>query len=183
MSARERVGPVESSFLPLKADQDFPLPAFPDALDSYGREVDGHPILEAWTEKSVHVWVRRPAHAAVLVDGENTLRAAGCSAEGLLHGVTQDAVAERAVKPAEAFGGGVVHRQDEPEVDGASEAARVLPESFPDRQLVAPHGAVTAADSNQAGARVRCWSWPVNEGRAFPRRAARQRFDAAPPAS
>jgi hypothetical protein len=80
--------------------------------------VDGDPVLEAWAEKSVNVRVRRSVYTAVLVDGKDTLRAAGGAAERLLHGVTQDAVAERAIQPAEALGGGVVQGQDEAEVDG-----------------------------------------------------------------
>ena len=120
---------------------------FPDALNPQRGEVDGHPVLEARAEKSVNVRVRGSVYTAVLVDGKDTLHAAGGAAKRLLHGITQDAVAERAIQPAEAVGGGVVHGQDEAEVDGVPEPARVLAESLPDCSLVALHDPVAVADS------------------------------------
>jgi hypothetical protein len=141
--------PVEPSFLPFKADQDFPLPPFPGALNPHWGEVHGYPVLDARAQEGVDVRVRRSAHAAVLVDGEDTLCAPGGAAEGLLHGVTQDAVAEWTVEPPEALGRGGVHGQDEPEVDGVPEPARILPEGLPDGLLVTPQGPVTVADSGQ----------------------------------
>ncbi len=74
---------IQSAFLTLEADQDLPLPAFPDELNPYRGKVDGHPVLEARAEKSVNVRVRRSVYTAVLVDGKDTLRAAGGAAERL----------------------------------------------------------------------------------------------------
>jgi len=88
--------------------------------------VDSHPVLEARAKESVHVRVSGSALAAVLVDGEDALGASRGTAEGLLDGVTQNALPEGAVEPAEAFGRDVVHGQDEAEVGGIPEPAGVL---------------------------------------------------------
>ena len=140
-------GPVESAFLALKAAEHLCLPALPDPLDPHGGEVDRHAVLEARAEQRVHVRVSGSSLAAVLVDGEHALGAPRGAAEGLLDGITQNAVAEGAVEPAEALGGGVVHGQDEAEVDGIPEATSVFAQGLSDGQFVAPHGAVALADS------------------------------------
>ncbi len=95
----------------------------------------------------MHVRVGGAAQAAVLMDGEDALGASGGAAEGLLDGVTQNAIAEVAVEPAEALGRGVVHGQDEAEVDGIPKAACVLAEGLSDGLLVAPHRPIPLADS------------------------------------
>ena len=113
---------VEPSLLALQPDENLLLPAFLNSLDPQRREVDGHSVLEAWAEERVHVRMSRSALAAVLVDGENALGASGAAAEGLLDGVTQNALGEMTVQPVEALGRGVVHGENEAEVDGIPEA-------------------------------------------------------------
>ena len=81
------------------------------------------------------------------MDGEHALGASGGAAKGLLDGVTQNALAEMPVQLPEALGRGVVHGQDEAEVDGIPEPARVLAEGLSDGGFIAPHGAVALADS------------------------------------
>src|SRR5258708_4458892 len=93
------------------------------------------------------MWVRGAVHSTMLVDGEDTLCTASSPAEGLLDGVPQDALAEEPVEPAEAVCGGVVHGQDEAEVDRTPETATVLAESLSDRGFVAPKGAVAFANA------------------------------------
>jgi hypothetical protein len=95
--------PVETVLLALQADEDLPFPAFLDPLDPDRGEVDRHAILEARAEESVHVRVGGAIPAAVLVDREHPLGAPGGSTEGLLDGVTKNALAEEAVEPLEAL--------------------------------------------------------------------------------
>src|SRR5258708_35134916 len=78
---------------------------------------------------------------------EQALSARGGATEGRLDGVAQNALADVPVEPLEAFGGGVVHGQNEPEVDRTPEATGVLAEGFPDGVLVAPHGPIPLADA------------------------------------
>src|SRR6266571_304567 len=138
------IGPA---LLALQTEQNLPLPAFLDPLDPDRGEVDRHPVLEPRAEESVHVRMGGPALAAVLMDREHALGAPGGSAEGLLHGVTQNPLAEVAVEPMEALRRGVVHGQDEAEVNRAPETAAVLAERLPDGVLVALHGPIPLADS------------------------------------
>ena len=65
--------PVEPPLLALQVREDLLLPALLDPLDPGRRDVDRHPILEPRAEKHVHVWVRRPARAAVVMDCEDPL--------------------------------------------------------------------------------------------------------------
>jgi len=85
-----------------------------------------HPVLEARAEESVHVRMSGSVLPAVLMDGEDALGTSGGAAKGVLDGVTENALAEVAVQLPEALGGGVVNGQDEAEVDGIPEPARVL---------------------------------------------------------
>ncbi len=93
--------------------------------------------------------MRRAALAAVLVDREDTLDAARCPAECLLHGVAQDALRQAPVDPGEAFGRAVVDGEYEAEVDRVPESAAVIHQSLPDRPLVAAEGAVSLPDAVQ----------------------------------
>jgi hypothetical protein len=92
---------VEPALLALQPDENLLLPAFPDPLDPQRREVDRHPVFEARAEEGMHVRMIRSALAAVLMDGEHALSASGGAAEGLLDGVTQNALAEMAAQPLE----------------------------------------------------------------------------------
>jgi hypothetical protein len=78
----------ETALLALQPDENLVLPAFPDPLDPHRREMDRHPVLEAWAEERVHVRMSGSALAAVLMDGEHALGASSGAAEGLLDGVT-----------------------------------------------------------------------------------------------
>ena len=85
--------------------------------------------------------MRGAALPAVLVDGEDALDAARGAAEGLLHGVAQDALGEAPVAAREAVRGAVVDGEDEAEVDGVPQAPGVVEEAPTDRRLVAAEGA------------------------------------------
>jgi hypothetical protein len=137
----------EPALLALQPDENLLLPAFPDPLDPQGREMDSHPVFEAGAEESVHVRMSGAALATVLMDGEHALGASGGAAEGLLDGVTQNALAEMTVQSLEPLGRGVVHGQDEAEVDGIPEPASVLAEGFSDGRFVAPHEAVALTNA------------------------------------
>src|SRR5262249_25033833 len=135
------------AFLALQPDENLLLPPFPDPLNPQRREVDLHPILEAWAQQSVHVRVSGSALATMLMDGEHALGTSSRAAEGLLDGVTHHALAETTVQPPEALGCGIVHGQNEAEADGASEGACVLPEGLSDGPFVALHRTVVLTDS------------------------------------
>ena len=72
------------------------------------------------------VRVRRATLTAVLVDREDALDSPCRAAEGLVHGVSQDALGQAPVKAGEALGRAVVHREDEPELDRVPEASGIL---------------------------------------------------------
>jgi hypothetical protein len=130
--------------------------------------VDGHPVLEPRAEENVHVRLRRSAHAAVLVDSKDTPCATGSAAEGLLHGVTQDAVAEWTVEPPEALGRGGVHGQDEPEVDGVRR-----PHASSRRALLIVRLILSTLRSSIAHLLTRAWDAFVGSRRALKRRPPR----------
>ena len=93
--------------------------------------------------------MRRAPLTAVLVDREDTLDSACRAAEGLVHGISQDALGQAPVEAGEALGRTVVDREDEPEVDWVPEASGVLDERISDGSLVAAEGAVSRVDSVQ----------------------------------
>ena len=138
--------PVEPPLLALQAGEDLPLPALLDALDPDRRDVDRHPILEPRAEKRVHVWVRRPACAAVVMDRENPLGSSQGTTECLVDRITHDALGLGPVQPPEAFRRGVVHGHDEAEVGRVPETSSVLAEGPTDRRLVASEGSVSLPD-------------------------------------
>jgi len=119
-------GAFEPALLALQADENLLFPALPHPLDPHRRKVHCHPVLEARAEESVHVRMSGSVLPAVLMDGEDALGTSGGAAKGVLDGVTENALAEVAVQLPEALGGGVVNGQDEAEVDGIPEPARVL---------------------------------------------------------
>jgi hypothetical protein len=45
----------EPAFLALQPDENLLLPPLPNWLDPQRREMDRHPVLEAWAEERVHV--------------------------------------------------------------------------------------------------------------------------------
>jgi hypothetical protein len=137
----------EPTLLALQANENLLLPALPYPLDPHGRKVHCHPVLEARAEESVHVRMSGSALPAVLMDGEDALGASDGAAKGLLDGVTENALAEVAVQLPEALGRGVVYGENEAEVDGTPEPARVLAEGLSDGWFISPHGAEALADS------------------------------------
>src|SRR5207249_11093187 len=100
-------------------------------------------------QKGMDVRMRRATLPAVLVDREDALDPACRAAEGLVHGIAQDALGQAPVDAGEAFGRAVVDREDEPEVDRVPEASGILDEGLSDGPLVAAEGAVSRADSVQ----------------------------------
>lgn len=120
--------PIEPSFLPLQTGQYFSLPALLDALNPRRRDVNRHSVLEPRTEQSMHVRMRRPVHSAMLMNRENALRPSQGTAKRLVDSVAQNAGQETSVEPREPCRRGVVDRQDEAEVDRASEVSTILAE-------------------------------------------------------
>src|SRR5206468_12603532 len=95
------------------------------------------------------VRMSRATLTAMLVDRADALDSACRAAEGLVHGVAQDALGQAPVEAREALGRAVVHREDEPEVDWVPAASGSRDERLSDGPLVAADGAVSRADSVQ----------------------------------
>jgi len=110
-------GSTEPALLALQAPEHLPLPVLLDPLDPHRRNVDRYSGLEARAEESMHVGVRQAILAAVLMDREDALGAASGSAEGLLNGVAHNAFRDMPVEALEARRRGVVHGQNEAEID------------------------------------------------------------------
>ena len=139
-------GTLETPFLPIEAPQDLRFPALLDPLDPFRGDVSGGARLHPRTQQGVDVRVRRPLVPAMLMDREHALDSTGSAAEGLLNGVPDGALDELRVEPCEALGRVIVHGQNETEVDGPLQAARVLGERPLDRGLVAAECTVARAD-------------------------------------
>ena len=65
----------------------------------------------------MHVGVRQAILAAVLMDREDALGSANGAPESLIDRVAHDALREMSVEPLEARRRGVVHGQNEAEID------------------------------------------------------------------
>jgi hypothetical protein len=91
---------------------------------------------QARTQESVHVRVRGPIAATVLVDREDTLDISSRPAERRLNGVADGPLSGDTVQASKALGGPVVDGQYEAEVHGLPESGRVLDEGLFNRLLV-----------------------------------------------
>ena len=138
--------PFEPSFLSLEAGENLAFPAFPQSPNPRRRNVNGHAVLEPRTEQSMHVRMRRPIDAAVLVNGEDALDTPQRTAERLVDRVTENACRQPPVEPGESCRCRVVDCQDETEVDRASQVSTVFPESPANGRLVATKRSVSVAD-------------------------------------
>ncbi|PYQ19866.1 MAG: hypothetical protein DMF81_20475 [Acidobacteria bacterium] len=110
-------GSTEPALLALQAPEHLPLPALLDPLGPHRRNVDRYSGLEARAEESMHVGVRQAILAAVLMDREDALGSANGAPESLIDRVAHDALREMSVEPLEARRRGVVHGQNEAEID------------------------------------------------------------------
>jgi hypothetical protein len=110
-------GATEPALLALQAAEHLPLPALLDPLDPHRRDVDRYSGLETRAEESMNVWMRQAILAAVLMDREDALGSASGTPESLLDRVAHDALREMSVEALEARRRGVVHGQDEAEID------------------------------------------------------------------
>ena len=117
---------VEPALLALQAVEDLSLPALLDSLQPDRRDVDRDPVLEARAEKSMHVGVRRPILATMLMDREHTLSSTRAATESPVDGIAQDAFRKAAVEALEPFRRRVIHGHDEAEVGRVPEPAAVI---------------------------------------------------------
>jgi hypothetical protein len=111
----------EPALLALQAAEHLPLPTLLDPLDPHRRDVERYSGLEARAQESMHVGVRQAILAAVLMDREDSLGSASSAPESRVDRITHDALREMPVEPPEARRRGVVHGQDEAEVDWVPE--------------------------------------------------------------
>jgi hypothetical protein len=91
--------------------------------------------------------MRRTVLAAVLVDREGALDAAGRPAEGLLHGRRAGRAPPGARRSGQSARPRVVDREDEAEVNRVPKAAAVIHQGPTDRLLVAAEDAVSLTDA------------------------------------
>src|SRR5207249_7485152 len=131
---------LDPSLLPLQPPENLPLPPLSDSLDGARREVRRRLVLKPRAQKGMDVRMRRATLTAVLVDREDALDSTCRAAEGLVYGVTQNALGQAPVQAREALGRAVVHREDEPEVDWVPEASGILDENLSYGPLLAAEG-------------------------------------------